>query len=156
MWTNLCSFCAQNFISFNFLLIRFLLIMVILHDMSHRTHSCMHFIILISEEIISIHVRKSGGGGGGGDTSPHDLEGGGHNIKCPPPPMYFGDPKEDLFGVACLLVREVGDVWGYPYPVSGKLTQKLGGGGERRSQKLSTEDISWRSGAQLANELYCT
>ena len=28
-------------------------------------------------------------GGGGGDASPHDFEGGGHNIKCPPPPHVF-------------------------------------------------------------------
>ena len=30
-----------------------------------------------------------------------------------------------IFVFACLLVREVGDVWGYPYPVSGKLTIKF-------------------------------
>ena len=37
-----------------------------------------------------------GGGGGRGDVSPHVFSGGGHNIKCPPPPprswgrMNFG------------------------------------------------------------------
>ena len=30
-----------------------------------------------------------GGGGDGGDASPHDFEGGGHNIKCPPPPTFL-------------------------------------------------------------------
>ena len=38
------------------------------------------------------HGRKSGGGGGGGggDVSPHDLEGGGHNIKMSPPQKKRG------------------------------------------------------------------
>ena len=27
-----------------------------------------------------------GGGGEQVDMSPHEFEGGGHNIKCPPPP----------------------------------------------------------------------
>ena len=31
-----------------------------------------------------------GGGGVQGDVCPHDLEGGGHNIKCPPPPHGLG------------------------------------------------------------------
>ena len=41
--------------------------------------------------------RKSGGGGRG-TCLPHDLEGGGHNIKCPPPP-----PPPHDFGVGWLL-----------------------------------------------------
>ena len=28
------------------------------------------------------------GGGGGGHVPPHDFEGGGHNIKCPPPRFW--------------------------------------------------------------------
>ena len=31
------------------------------------------------------HGRKSRGGG----APPHDFEGGGHNIKCPPPPTFL-------------------------------------------------------------------
>ena len=29
-----------------------------------------------------------GGGGGGGTRASHDFEGGGHNIKCPPPHVF--------------------------------------------------------------------
>ena len=37
----------------------------------------------------SFHGRQSGeGGGGAGGHVPHLLEGGGHNIKCPPPHIF--------------------------------------------------------------------
>ena len=35
-------------------------------------------------------ANPGGGGGGQGDVSPHVFEGGGHNIKCPPPPPFLG------------------------------------------------------------------
>ena len=53
------------------------------------------------------HGRKSRGGGG--DASPHDFEGGGHNIKCPPPPhvfvvgrFFFFSRKNRIFNKICL------------------------------------------------------
>ena len=73
-----------------------------------------------------------GNPGGGGGTCPPTIWKVGtviSNYPPPPPPHCFGVPKEDLFSsssfflFACLLVRDVGDVRGYPYPVSGKLTQ---------------------------------
>ena len=58
------------------------------------------------------------GGNRGGGRPHQDLEGGGHS-NAPPPPYEFGVPKEDPFLLACSLVREFGDLRGYPYHVSG-------------------------------------
>ena len=59
------------------------------------------------------------GGGGRGDVSPHVFSGGGHNIKCPPPPprflgrMNFGRYNV-VFSSFFLLVRNVRDVGWVP------------------------------------------
>ena len=92
-----------------------------------------------------------GDGGGTGGHIPPQIFKGGHNIKCPPPPIpnlglhtwgcMIIHWNEDSFFmlaparavwtffvvVAFLLVNviEVGDVRGYPYPVFGKLTPKF-------------------------------
>ena len=85
---------------------------------------CLFVCFFLSDQRAWAQIR-GGGGGGQGDVSPHVLEGGGHNIKCPPPPRFWGwmiihlyndpfymvcdvvDPFSFLFFLFFLLVRKV-------------------------------------------------
>ena len=151
-WSLFVFFCLESRLHFFIILLYF-----ILHQtkclpilLCPWTYTCpIYFVIFI---IISnllfcsllssvkgfngFHGQKSRGMG---DTPPpHDLEGGGHNIKCPPPPPRFWGCmiihwNEDPFvmrgalrrgALSCLSERLVmynGD----PYSVSGKLTQEI-------------------------------
>ena len=53
--------------------------------------------------ILAVGEIPSEGGGGGerGGHVPHDLEGGGHNIKCPPSNNFDVPPRLGRWGAQC-------------------------------------------------------
>ena len=92
---------------------------------------------------LSMHSWASIGGGGGGTRPPQNFQGGGHNIKCSPPPHYLGVVfysfemgtrfSCELYGTVWTVIfffacqRGWWSTMGTPNSVSGKLTQKFWG-----------------------------